>query len=212
MMSGRVSTSMSLLPRSSFGCDLKRSPRKSSSVSLWRWIIVPIAPSRTRIRSARRCSSRVLMFEIIFNSACDQYRKRISRRSRTDAHLDVGETGADEKPLEIIVCESQPAIADPVAYPFLIVFAQIEGQHAAAGLQDARRFGDRARRIRGMVQRLREQRDIDRRVIDRQLFHVAPLPRDVLHPTAFSQRLRALEHVGRSIDADDAIGPLGGFN
>src|ERR671911_1390865 len=156
MISGRVSTSMSLLPRSSFGCDLNRSPRKSSSVSLWRWIIVPIAPSSTRIRCERRCSSRVLMFEVIFDSACDQYRKRISRRTRTDTHLHVRKTGAGQKPFEIGVCESQPAIADTIAYPFLIVFAQIERQYAAPGPQDARRFGDRARRIRGMVQRLRE--------------------------------------------------------
>src|SRR5687768_17104077 len=178
MMSGRVSTSMSLLPRSSFGCDLNRSPRKSASVSLWRWIIVPIAPSSTRIRSERRCSSRVLMFEVIFHSACDQHRKRISGRTRTHAHLDVRKTGADQKPFEIGVCESQPAIADTIAYPFLIVFAQIERQYAAPGLEDPRGFGHRTRGIGGMVQRLREQRDVNRCVFERQLFHIAALPGD----------------------------------
>ena len=51
MTSGRVSTSRSLSPRRSRAWPAKRSPRKSASVRLRRWIIVPIAPSRTRMRS-----------------------------------------------------------------------------------------------------------------------------------------------------------------
>src|SRR5881397_3928532 len=57
MRSGRVSTRTSLLPLSSRPCAARRAPRKSASVKGWRWIIVPMAPSRTRIRFARRSSS-----------------------------------------------------------------------------------------------------------------------------------------------------------
>ena len=66
-----------------------------------------------------------------------------------------------------------------VADPLFAMLAQIEHQHAAARHGDARRFGDRARRVRGVVQRLRQQRDVDRRVLDRQLLELAALPHDV---------------------------------
>ena len=50
------------------------------------------------------------------------------------------------------------------------------------------------------------------RVFERQLFHVAALPRDVLHAAPFGERLGALQHVGRPVDADDAPGPVRGFH
>ena len=43
-----------------------------------------------------------------------------------------------------------------------LVLAQIEHQHAAAGHRDPRRLGDGARRVVRVVQRLRQQRDVDR--------------------------------------------------
>ena len=59
MTSGRVRQRRSLLPWRSFGWSLNCSPRKSASLSFARWIIVPIAPSRTRIRSSRSCAQAV---------------------------------------------------------------------------------------------------------------------------------------------------------
>ena len=41
-----------------FGWSRKRSPRKSASSNPWAWSIVPIAPSRTTIRSRRRSGRR----------------------------------------------------------------------------------------------------------------------------------------------------------
>ena len=58
MTSGRVSASTSPLPFRSRGWARNRSPRKSASVSLWRWIIVPMAPSRSRMRLASRACRR----------------------------------------------------------------------------------------------------------------------------------------------------------
>src|SRR6478609_3547111 len=48
--SGSVSAIRSLLPLRSWFQPLKRSPRKSASVSFRSWICVPIAPSSTRMR------------------------------------------------------------------------------------------------------------------------------------------------------------------
>src|SRR5262245_42213574 len=54
MISGRVRQRRSLHPLRSRGWSLNRSPRKSASPSRYDWIIVPMAPSRTRIRSRSR--------------------------------------------------------------------------------------------------------------------------------------------------------------
>ena len=83
-----------------------RSPRKSASVSWCRWIIVPIAPSRTRIRFASSASScrrgrqavighswsscRSCLRAVVFGPARDQHRERIAGLARADADLDVG--------------------------------------------------------------------------------------------------------------------------
>src|SRR6202042_174399 len=52
MASGCVRLSRSLLPRTSRFQASKRAPRNASSSSRSAWIIVPMAPSRTRMRSA----------------------------------------------------------------------------------------------------------------------------------------------------------------
>ena len=90
--------------------------------------------------------------------------------------------------------------------------AQVEDEHPAARPQNARGFLDGLRRIGRMVQRLREQRHVDRGVLERQRFHLATLPADVLHAAPLGERFGAFQHVGRSIDADDAFGPLRRFN
>src|SRR6186997_222205 len=123
--------------------------------------MVPIAPSSTRMRSVSRCSSRVLMCELIFDSRCNQHRKWIARRARANPNFDVLESSADEQAPQILIFEPEPAIADTIAYPFLIVLAEIERQHASARPKNARRLGHGTRGIRRVVQRLREQRDVE---------------------------------------------------
>src|SRR3954453_8665940 len=60
---GWVRINRSLLPRRSRWKSLKRSPRKAAS-SNWRfWIIVPMAPSSTRMRSRAAASRAVRLGE-----------------------------------------------------------------------------------------------------------------------------------------------------
>ena len=87
-----------------------------------------------------------------------------------------GQPRTGKKPLEVIVLEAEPSIAHAIADPFLIVLAQVEDEHPPARPHHARGFLDGLRRIGRMVQRLREQRHVDRGVLERQLFHVATLP------------------------------------
>ena len=61
----------------------------------------------------------------------------------------------------------------------------------------------------GMVQRLRQQRDIHRRVVERQLFELAALPRDVRRRAgAPPSALARAEHVRRAIDGGDVPRPV----
>ena len=50
-ISGQVRASRSFVPRTSPSKSLNLSPRNSSSVSLYCWMVVPVAPSRTNILS-----------------------------------------------------------------------------------------------------------------------------------------------------------------
>src|SRR5207302_6674315 len=214
-MSGRVSTSRSLLPRSSFACDLNRSPRKSSSVSLWRWIIVPIAPSRTRIRCNSSVSSRVRTEGMVISmnivagwpAAGDQHRKGMAGQAGAGAHRDVFEPGAFEEPRDLFVFEPEPAIAHAIAHPGLIVLAQIQHEHVAAGPENPRGLNRRVRRVGCMMQRLRQQRDVDAGIGKRQLLDFAALPGDVRHAAPLGQLARAAEHVRGPIDADHTLRP-----
>src|SRR5579883_3458177 len=62
--SGCVRLSRSLLPRTSRFQASKRAPRKASSSSRSDWIIVPMAPSSTRMRSAAARRSAASAFDI----------------------------------------------------------------------------------------------------------------------------------------------------
>src|SRR5436190_578476 len=197
--SGRVRISRSLLPWRSFGWSAKRRPRKSASVSLRRWIIVPIAPSRIRMRpasarsSAFHCggrrsgdegrlsgmSGRPLCSRRGFDAAGNQHDEGIAGAAGADGDLDVARAGVAQQPGELVVFETQPLVAEPLADPLLGMLAQVEHQHAATGTHDADGLGEGARRVRGMVERLRQQRNVDARVLERQLLELAALPLDV---------------------------------
>src|SRR5262249_46106414 len=162
--SGRVNTSRSLLPRTSRPWSANRAPRKSSSVRRRRWIIVPMAPSRMRIRRVSNSVSLWLMalcfFLLLwfrdcrFGARCDEHRKWIAGFAGTDAHFDVAQAGGLQHPFQFSVVESQGAIAQLGAHPFLAMFTQIQNQHPSAWNGDPRRFFDGARRTGRVMQRL----------------------------------------------------------
>ena len=66
--------------------------------------------------------------------------------------------------------------------------------------------------IGGVVKRLREQRDIDAGVAQRELLELAALPDHVAHAPALRQAARALEHDWRPIDGNHARRPAAGFD
>ena len=55
-----------------------------------------------------------------------------------------------------------------------IVRQHVDDEHPAAGRQHARGLRQRARRLRHVMQHQRDHRDVERAVVDRQRFQVAP--------------------------------------
>src|SRR5665213_1540658 len=99
MASGLVRMRRSLLPRRSRGQSLKRSPRKSASLSFRFWMSVPMAPSRTRMRFAavarRRDSVEVgVAFIERFSSSRRFARDRLRRPEAEQVADGVDEVGA----------------------------------------------------------------------------------------------------------------------
>ena len=73
---------------------------------------------------------------------------------------------------------------------------------AAARLEHARDFGERARRLRHVVQHQHQRRGVEPRVVDRQRFELAAAQIDVVEPV--QPLLRRLQHRRRRVDGDDA--------
>ena len=114
-------------------------------------------------------------------AAGDQHGERIAGLARADADLDVVEPGAPSASAAARRRRSRAARSPSFARdPFFLVRAQVEHQHAAAGRGDARApRRPRAPGLTRVVQRLRQHRDVHRRVLHRQLLELALLPDDV---------------------------------
>ena len=74
-----------------------------------------------------------------FGAAGDEHGKWIAGKPSADANRDVASGPRSSATLEILILESQPAIAHAIANPRLIVLAKIEHQQLAARPQNARR-------------------------------------------------------------------------
>src|SRR5580692_4423808 len=79
--SGRLRLSKSLLPRTSRFQASKRAPRKPSSSRLSAWIIVPMAPSSTRMRSAASRRSVVSVADFLDTNATMDLRTLLFRNN-----------------------------------------------------------------------------------------------------------------------------------
>ena len=67
--------------------------------------------------------------------------------------------------------------------------------------EDARHFGERALRLRHVVQHEHQRRRIEPRIVDRQRFELAAPQVDVVEPV--QALLRGLQHRRRGVDGDD---------
>ena len=92
---------------------------------------------------------------------------------------------------------------------FEAVFGEVEDGDAAAGLEDAGGFADGAVGMQRVVERLREEDDVNGGVVDGEFFHVAEAVVDVLDAVACGLLAGELDHLCGGVDGDDLLGALG---
>ena len=182
MTSGRVSTSTSLLPLRSCGCECEPLAAEVGLLQL-----VPLDHRAHRaveneealgeqcVESFRRASFRRLP---LVPAAISTVNGSPVRRAPTRTIVLVNPASCN-RPASARLAEAEPAIAELRLHPGFFVLTQIQHKQPAAGPQNARGFGERALRMLGVMKRLRQERDVDRRVLDRQPLEIAALPGDV---------------------------------
>src|ERR1700751_562530 len=82
--------------------------------------------------------------------------------------------------LQFYLAEAEPFIGVEFARFFKAMFGQIKNRDADAGFEDAPRLGYSALGMQRVMQRLREEDEVDRSVFDRDLFHVADVVVEIL--------------------------------
>src|SRR5439155_10581994 len=140
-------------------------------------------------------SSSCVTLQSLLQSAGNQDRERIARFAGTDIHTHITQTSAAKERVQFGARKAEVTIAESFAYPRLVVRAQVENQQPAARAQDARGLCNRPRGVVCVMQRLREQRDVNRAVAQRQANQITLLPGDVADMTPRGERPGALEHV-----------------
>ena len=130
---------------------------------------------------------------------------RLLLLTRHDADVDLREAGRLEPLVQLALGEPQPAVAEQFARLVELVRDEVENHQLAAGLDDAKRALDGLRRFLGVMQRLAEDREVHRRVVDRRMLQVA-LP-ELEVGQAVSPRLGLAEpdDLRRVIHRDDAF-------
>src|SRR6204780_1967918 len=105
---GCVRISRSLLPRTSRWKSLKRSPRNAASSYSRPWIMVPMAPSSTRMRSLARASRAVRLGEMaaVIGSGGFLRATRANAEQMTDREHEVGAVhGVEVKGIDAVLGE-----------------------------------------------------------------------------------------------------------
>ena len=130
-------------------------------------------------------------------------------RARRRATRDVGRTrrrsAAPSSSSSLKPSQRSPSCSRTQVF---VVRAQVEHQHAAAGPRMRAASASARAGSRGVVQRLRQQRDVDRRVRERQLLELAALPGDVADAAARRPaRVPRASTSARSIDGDRRAAP-----
>ena len=124
-------------------------------------------------------------------TAGHQDRERIASEPRAHINVHVGQSGRRHQLSQLRIVEAQPAIAEAVANPRFVVTAQIQHQNATARPRDPNGLGQRTFRSGGVMQRLRQQRDVYRVVNQGDAFEITLLPNNVRDAAPTGQRVRA---------------------
>jgi hypothetical protein len=123
----------------------------------------------------------------------------------TEVCTGVGEAGFLEHGFQLRFAEAQPLVGVEFARFFKAVLGEIEDDDAAAGDENAPGLLDGALGVQGVMERLREEDQIDLAVADGNLFHVAEAELDVFDAVAEGLLAADFDHLGRGVDGDDLL-------
>ena len=115
-----------------------------------------------------------------FDAAGDEHGKGIAGAARADAHLDVGEArDRSAARASCVVREAELAIAELFAHPGSSCARRSRTSTLPPGRTTRAASASASAGIGRVMQRLRQQGDVDRCRLERQLFELAALERDV---------------------------------
>lgn len=137
------------------------------------------------------------------------FEERFGRLFRDGGDFDFGEAGALEEGVEGALLEAEPDVGVEFAGFFEIVLVEVEDEELAAGFQNAEGFLHGGLGVLGVVQRLREDREIDGAVGERDLLDVAELVGEVFEAVFLGEFGADLDHARRVVDAPDLVGAAG---
>jgi len=125
-----------------------------------------------------------------------------------DRNLDPAESHLFHRSVQFHLAEAQPFIGIQFACLFKAMLCQIEDCNPPARLQNPPRFGYRALRMERMMQRLREEHQVYRPILDRNLLHIAQTVIDILYALPLRLLTPELHHLRRSIHSDHPLRSL----
>jgi hypothetical protein len=137
-------------------------------------------------------------------TAPNQYRERISRETGARSNLNVGQAGILHQLDQLGVIEPEPSVSETLTNPELIVFSEIQDEDVSPWTHDSRGLRKGAAGILRVMQRLRQHRDLDAAIGNRQRLELSAPPQDVSDSTTPREFAGVGEDLRRSIDGDHA--------
>src|ERR1035441_10154190 len=125
-----------------------------------------------------------------------------------DGSLHIGEARFFQHGFEFHFAEAQPLVGVELAGLFEAVLGQVEEDNAATGGENAEGLFDGAIGVQGVMERLREEDEVDFSVGDGDFFHVAEAEVDVFYAMAECLVAADFDHLCGCVDGNYLLCPL----
>src|SRR5438552_10578530 len=122
--------------------------------------------------------------------------------ARNNRDFDVLEAAGFQKLVELHFTKPEPMIGIKLASALEPVAEQVQDHDPSALSQDAMSARDRALGMNGVMQRLTQNREVDRPFADRRIFDIAEPILEIREAVLLCQFSAKLDHLRRIIDRD----------
>ena len=125
-----------------------------------------------------------------------------------DRDVDVLKSRRLQEVEDLDLGKSEPDIGIKLACFLELVLEEVEDNDAAAGPDNAKGSLHRLLRRGRVMERLAENRHVDRLVVERRIFNVTMTVLEVLETVLTGNLGAELDHLLRVVDGNDMLGPL----